>query len=320
MMRRDIKTWLIAIGAWLTAGGATAQESQEVYSFLRLPVSAHAAALGGDNITMSDDDPTVIFHNPSRISNVSDKSINLNFMTYMEGAITASASFVKALKERATWGVSAQFMSYGSIKETNTANEQTGTFSPKDIAVAGSFAYMLTNSISGGVTMRFISSTIGSYSSAAVGVDLGLNYFHEDKGWSVSLVAKNLGGQVKAYHDDFERIPFDLQAGVSKRFEALPVTLHATFSRLTNWEQGFGHHLAIGADLRLSQQLYLAVGYNFRRNSEMKLNKSTDSESSHGAGLSLGAGLQLERFKLQVGYAKYHVSAYSLLGNITYTL
>ena len=64
---------------------SSAQESQEVYTFLRLPVSAHAAALGGDNITISDDDPTMIFHNPALISNTSDKSINLNFMTYMEG-------------------------------------------------------------------------------------------------------------------------------------------------------------------------------------------------------------------------------------------
>ena len=65
-----------------------------MYSFLRLPVSAHVAAVGGDNISLTDDDPTVIFHNPALISNVSDKSINLNFMTYMQGSVTASASFV----------------------------------------------------------------------------------------------------------------------------------------------------------------------------------------------------------------------------------
>ena len=71
-----------------------AQESQEVYSFLRLPVSAHVAALGGDNISIDDDDPTLIFHNPALIANVTDKSLNLNYMTYMEGCKTASASFV----------------------------------------------------------------------------------------------------------------------------------------------------------------------------------------------------------------------------------
>ena len=74
---------------------AFSQESTTSYNFLRLPVSAHVAAVGGDNITLTDDDPALIFHNPALINGVSDKSINLNFMTYMEGAKTASAAFMK---------------------------------------------------------------------------------------------------------------------------------------------------------------------------------------------------------------------------------
>ena len=45
-----------------------AQESQTVYNFLRLPVSAHVAALGGDNTTLVEDDATLIFHNPALIA------------------------------------------------------------------------------------------------------------------------------------------------------------------------------------------------------------------------------------------------------------
>ena len=48
--------------------------------------------------------------------------------------------------------------------------------------------------------------------------------------------------------------------------------------------------------------------------------QSSDGESSHGAGLSLGAGLQLERFKLNVAYGKYHVSSSSILVNLAYSL
>ena len=50
--------------------------------------------------------------------------------------------------------------------------------------------------------------------------------------------------------------------------------------------------------------------------------KISDGEgtSSHGAALSLGAGMQLERLKLHVAYAKYHVSASSLLVNFSYRL
>ena len=296
-----------------------AQESQEVYSFLRLPVSAHAAALGGDNISITDDDPTLIFHNPALIAYVTDKSLNLNYMTYMEGCKTASASFVKSWKERSTWGVSAQYMDYGKMKQTTAENIDQGDFSAKDIALAGTFTYLLGKNFSGGITARFISSTIGSYSSAAVAIDLGANYLNEDTGWSLSAVAKNLGGQIKAYDDDFERIPLDLQVGVTKRLIGSPLRLSATLSRLNNWDQGFIKHLAIGGDLLLGSQFYVSAGYNFRRSSEMRINDG-EAESSHGAGFSLGGGIHLQRFKLNVGYAKYHVSASSLLINVTYSL
>ena len=298
---------------------SSAQESQEVYTFLRLPVSAHAAALGGDNITISDDDPTMIFHNPALISNTSDKSINLNFMTYMKGAKSASASFIKAWGERATWGVSAQYMDYGSMKETTIDNIEIGTFSAKDIAIAGTFAYLLGNRWSGGITLRLISSSIAGYNSMAIATDLGLNYLDEERGWSISAVAKNLGGQVKAYQDTFEKIPLDLQVGVSKEFSAAPLRFSATFSRLNRWDTKFIQHLAVGADVFIGESVYIAAGYNFRRHEEMKISEG-DSSSSHGAGLSIGAGLSLKRFKLGVAYAKYHVSASSLLINATYSL
>lgn len=303
----------------LTAIILRAQESQEAYSFLRLPVSAHVAALGGDNITINDDDPTLIFHNPALIAGVTDKSLNLNYMTYMEGCKTASASFVKAYKERATWGVSAQYMDYGKMKQTTVENINQGEFSAKDIALAGTFTYLLGNKVSGGITARFISSTIGSYSSAAVAIDLGINYLNEETGLSLSAVAKNLGGQVKAYNDEFERIPLDLQIGITKRLIGSPLRLSATLTRLNNWDQGLIKHLAIGGDLLLGTQFYVSAGYNFRRSSEMKINDS-EGDSNHGAGVSLGGGIQLQRFKLNVGYAKYHVSASSLLINVTYSL
>lgn len=315
-----MKRRLLAFALGLLAVGMQAQESQEVYSFLRLPVSAHVAALGGDNVSLTNNDATVIFHNPALITDVTDKTLNLNFMTYMEGSTTASASFVKAYKERASWGISGQFMSYGEIKETTAANQQTGTFSPKDIALAGSFAYLLSDRISGGITARFISSTIGSYSSAAVAVDLGLNYQDTERGWSFSAVARNLGGQVKAYDDDFERIPFDLLVGVSRQLPNSPLTLHATMARLNNWDQAFIKHLTVGADIRLGSSIYLSAGYNFRRKSEMEISEGGDTSASHGAGLSLGGGIELERFKINVGFAKYHVSASSLLVNLSYTL
>lgn len=296
-----------------------AQESKTVYNFLRLPVSAHAAALGGENISIDDDDPTLVFHNPALASNVADRSLNLNYMTYMEGVKVASASFVKAFRERATWALEAQYVDYGTMKHTTVDNEVLGDVSAKDIAVGGTFTYTLSDKIAGGVTAKFVSSSLAGYNSIGVAVDLGVNYLNPDLGLSLSVVARNLGGQLKAYEDDFEKLPFDLQLGVSKRLGESPLRFSVTMTRLHDWDDKFINHFIFGAEAFLSDNIWLGGGINPRRSDDMKISDG-ESESSHGAGFSLGGGLQLDRFKLQVAYGKYHVSASSLIINVTYTI
>lgn len=312
------KTLLVTLFALLSAG-LHAQESQTAYNFLRLPVSAHAAALGGDNITLIEDDATLIFHNPALIQNVSDLTMNLNMMTYMQGTVTGSASFVKAWGERATWGVSGRYMNYGSMRETNEQGEELGHFRAHDFALAGTFAYGLTERISGGITAKLAASYMGHYNSLAALVDLGLNYWNEESNWSISVVARNLGGQFDAFEDEFEHMPLDIQIGVAKQFLNTPLSLSVTMVKLNDWESNFGRHFVFGADLSLDHRFYVALGYNPLRYSEMKIS-SGDSQSSHLAGFSIGAGMQLERLKLHVAYGKYHVSASSLLINFSYHL
>lgn len=305
---------LISVLTW-------AQDSQTGYNFLRLPVSAHAAALGSDNISIIEDDPSLMFHNPALLSSVSDKSLNLNYMNYMEGANAASASFSKIVKERATIGVMAQFLDYGKMKEVDEHNVQTGEFSAKDIAIAGALSYQLGTNIVGGITARIITSYIGDYNAFAMGVDLGVNYYDPEKEWSVSATVKNLGGELDAFEEEYNKLPLDLQIGASKRLIGSPLRLSATLVDMNHLDKKFIHHLVAGADVILSPQIYVAIGYNFRRASEMKI-VSNDEErgSSHGAGLSLGGGVQLDRFKLNVAYGKYHVSSHSLLVNVSYSL
>lgn len=298
-----------------------AQESQTEYNFLRLPVSAHAAALGGDNITLIEDDGALIFQNPALLASVSDKTVNLNYMNYMSGANTASASFNRIVKEKASWAVSAQFMDYGKMKETDENNTILGEFSAKDIAVAGYFSYMLSDKVVGGITAKLITSYIGDYNSLGVGVDLGINYYDPDHEWSLSAVAKNLGGQLKAYEEEYDKMPIDVQVGVSKRFANTPFRISATLVNLNNWDMGLIKHAVIGADILLSESIWLGCGYNFRRANEMKIEGTGEEKgSSHGAGLSLGGGLNLERFHLNVAYGKYHVSSSSLIINLAYSL
>lgn len=315
-----MRKFILAMVLTLNATLALAQDSQTAYNFLRLPVGAHATALGGDNITLIEDDPTLMFNNPALLSSVSDKTIGLNFMTYMQGSKTASASFSRVAGDKASWGVSAQYVDYGSMKETDMFNTEKGEFSAKDIAVSGVFSYELAERIVGGISAKFITSYIGEYNSIAVGVDLGVNYYHPDKELSLSVATRNLGGQLSAYHEDFERMPIDVQIGATKRLKGSPLRFSASLVDMTHLNYKFINHLVVGADLLLGNNIWLGGGYNFRRAKEMTLNSGDDNESSHGAGLSLGAGINLERFKLNLAYAKYHVSSSSIVINLALSI
>ena len=295
-----------------------AQESQTEYNFLRLPISAHAAALGGDNITIIEDDPALMFSNPALASSVSDKTIGLSYMNYMSGANYMGASYTKALGEKGTIAGGVQYMNYGKMKEYDQNNTQIGTFNASEIAIEGIFSYELAHNLVGGITAKFINSYIGNYSSMAVGVDLGLNWFEPDNQWSVSVVAKNLGGQIKAYEENYGKMPMDVQVGVSKTFAALPVRLSTTLVDLTHYDYRFINHLNLGADILLSDNIWVGGGYNFRRADEMTIGTNEDS-STHGAGFSVGGGINLERFKLNLAYGKYHAASSSVLVNLAYS-
>ena len=298
-MKKIILALFIAFISTLTY----AQESQTGYNYLRLPVSAHAAALGGENITIIEDDASLTFSNPALAASVSDKTIGLNYMNYMEGANYASASFTKIVKEKATIAGGIQY----------------GEFSASDIAISGTFAYQLSERIVGGITAKMALSYIGDYSSMAMGVDLGINYYDPDREWSLSAVVKNLGGEIKAYDEEYNKMPIDLQIGASKTFAALPVRVSATLVDMTHYDYSFRNHICLGADILFSESIWAGAGYNFRRNDEMKIQDFED-ESSHGAGLTLGAGVNLDRFKINVAYGKFHVSASSIIINAAFSL
>lgn len=301
-------------GAWAEGGGPTE------YDFLRLPVSAHAAATGGDNITMADDDLLMMFHNPAMLIGATPRTLTLQYMNYMGGTTNASAAYNMVIDER--WNVAAgvQYMGYGSMRQTDAENHDLGSFSATDLALSAALGYELLPNLAGGIALKYVYGSIGGYTSMAVAADLGLNLYLPETEWSFSLVAKNLGGQVEAYDEQYERLPIDVQAGVTKRLTGTPLRLTATVVDLNHLDYKFTDHLVLGAELLFSDEIYVAGGYNFRRAREMKTPDGEGNMTAHGAGLSFGAGLNLERFRVNVAYSKYHVSSSSVVANIAFTL
>ena len=298
---------------------ALAQESQTVYNFLRLPESSHAAALGGDNISIIEDDATLAVSNPALLTSVSSRTVTLGYMNYMSGVGMYTAGYTHVINDKATVGGTIHYLNYGKLKEYNEYDQEMGTFNPSDITFEGILAYTLTKRLAGGVGAKFIYSKMGYYKSTAAAIDLGLNYYDPNLDLSVSFAMKNLGGQLSAYNEDFESLPFEILLGGSYQIKNSPVRVSLTFCDLNHWDYAFLRHACIGVDLRLIPQFYIAAGYNARRAYTMKTTDlNSNSESSHGAGWNFGAGLMLDRFKLNFSYGKYHVNSSSLMFNLAF--
>ena len=305
-----------------------AQESNSVFSFLNLPTSAHVVGLGGRNISVADDDISMGFHNPALLAGVSDRTVGLNFFTYMKGSNAGSAAYAQAHGERGTWGVSAQFVGYGSMTETTASGEVLGEMNALDMALGGSYCYLLGGNWSGGVTGRFIYSHYGEFTSCALAVDLGLNYYKKENDLSFSAVARQIGGQLKAFGDRHERLPFGLELGLTKGLGHAPIRFSVTLSDLTRWKSDYYYsagkkisagriltnHFCVGVDILPVSFLHISAGYDFRRAYEMKA-----AGSSHGAGLSVGAGVKVRRFNISLAYAKYHVGAPTFSTSLAYS-
>lgn len=314
---------------------ALAQEYASAFNTLRLPASSHAAALGGQNVTLIEDEPTAGWYNPALYANVSDLSAGLDFMTYAAGSTWMGAHFVKAFGERHTMAVGAQYMNYGKMDETDEAGNTLGQFSAKDIVIVAGYSYLLSDRWTGGANLKMMVSNLADYTALAAAIDVGVNYYDDENDLSVSASLQNIGTQLKAYHDGQRtHLPFTLALGFSKGMAHLPVRFHVTMTDVTRWKSsyyvlpenkdkdksdkvGFGkkalNHFVLGLDILPTDYLYLSVGYNFRRAYELKA-----SGSSHLAGLSAGAGVNVKHFKFGVSYAKYHQASNSIMANVGY--
>lgn len=295
---------------------ALAQDGESGYKFLNVPVSAHSAALGGGNVSIIEDDAMLMFTNASMLTNVTDNTLSVGYTSYIADSKLMSAGFIKAIGERGTWAVGAQVLNYGTMDETDELGNVMGEFKANDINIQGSYCYLLGDCWSGAVTAKVLMSNYGAFNSTAIGADLSINYFDRDRGFSFSAVGRNFGGQVDALIDERQSLPFDLAVGLSKDFANAPLRVSLSVDDVTHWsELKFIDHFVLGADILPSKSTWVSVGYNFRRAKEMKV-----AESSHGAGLSFGAGINVKKVKVGVAYGKYHVGASSLVMNLGVSL
>lgn len=299
-------------------GQACSQESTSAYSFLNIPTSTLSYGLGGVNISAIEDDINSIDQNPGLLGPEIGMQLGINYMRYVGESDFTGIKFGKSAGEHAAWAAGVQYFGYGEIHGADINGIPTHDFSPKDMVFTGTYAHDISERWRGGISVKFIYSNYDSYSAIALSTDIGINYFNPEGDFSFSTVIANLGGQIKRFHERYNRLPLDVRIGASKRFGNVPIIWSLTAWNLTEWHKPDSnpmHHLVIGADLIPSDKFHIGMGYNPKTRSEMSTYRRNIL-----SGFSLCAGLNVRNFGVGVALAQPHTGATTIMLNLSTNL
>lgn len=317
----------------LAALPAVAQNTSDAYGFLNIPTSSHVFGLGGNNIAVIDDDVTLADQNPALIGPELDKQVAVNYMYYMSSGNFAGFRYGMAAGEHGGWAIGMRYLNYGKFDGYDEFGTPTGSFTPSDLVIEGTYSRDITGRWRGGVNLKMAYSSYEQYSAFAIAADIGVNYYDDERDLSFSAVLKNMGGQVKRFHDRYARVPFDIQLGYMQTIGESPFQISITANNLTRWNipyyaykedgqevleekkgfiQNFFRHLIFGLQWQPGDKFYACVAYDYKTHSDM-----TAYKSSFFSGFSLGLGFRTRGFSVGAAYAMPHKAASSLMLNLS---
>lgn len=315
---------------------------ETTYQFLELTNSARIAALGGNQVAINDStDLNLPYHNPALLHKEMDNMLLVNYVNYLADVNYGYAAYSRSYDSLGNFSIGMHYINYGDFREATPYGDLTGIhFKAAEYALNLIYSNHYKR-LNYGINLKPILSVFESYQSFGIAADLGINYQSKDRFTSVGLVARNIGSQISTYYQDGNRepIPFDLQAGISRRLEHAPVIFSLTMQHLNHWdlanpesetdnqdiiniyeqEEGFGkqfmRHVVFGVELLPSENFIIRAGYNYQRRQELKYEEKLST-----VGMSLGFGVKIKRFRLDFATSRFHLAGSSNLFSLAINL
>jgi hypothetical protein len=304
---------------------------ESTYQFLNIPSSPRQLALGGKEITLFDFDVNQPSVNPASLNSMMDNNLSINFSNYFSDINYGTAAYAYTFNNRGNtlhFGIS--YIDYGNFLGYDEQGNPTNDFTGKESAFSIGYSTKIQRlPIYIGSNLRLITSSLEQYSSIGISADLGVLYVNTEIDLNVGLVIRNLGTQLKAYDEIYEKLPLEIDIGVSQLLENAPLRWYLTFENLQKWNIGLSNpsrlttdldgnitqekvtffnnifrHLIIGAELFPEGIFNIRLGYNFKRGEELKI-----IDQSNFSGVSFGFGMKFNKLQINYTYAKFSSAA-----------
>ncbi len=307
------------------------------YTFLKLTNSARIAALGGQNISINDNDLNFVYHNPAMLNAGMTKHLVLNYVNYFAGINYGYTAYAKDYAKTGTFAAGLHYINYGKFIEADETGQITGEFKAFELALNVFWARPVFDSlITIGVNLKPVYSQLESYKSFGLAFDAGMNYVSRDNLFSASFVFKNVGTQLKPYYaGNYEPLPFDMQIGLTQKLEHAPFRFSMLLHHLYKWDltydknsnlayssetesefneekyefnifDNFLRHSIFSLEFIPSKNFIVMAGYNHQRRKEMMV-----PTRPFLVGFSWGIYIKISKLRLSYGQAIYHLAGAS---------
>lgn len=340
MIRGTIITVLLLL---LFLPGMAQKGGESTYSFLGLTTSARVAALGGELVSLKDDDLNMVFHNPGLLTAGMHNNLSLNYVNYFAGVNYGYASYGYSREGIGNFAAGMHYVNYGTFDRTDELGELQGTFRASEYAMNLVYSRsFLDTSLTVGVNLKPIFSSLEQYTSWGIALDVGASYYLPSSLTTFGVVFKNMGTQITSYTGRRESLPFEIQAGITQGLAHAPFRFSVTFQHLERWDlsytvtedenpifsgneadqSGFDifadnlmRHLVFGTEFLLGKNFHVDLGYNYKRRKEMMVTARPGM-----VGFSWGFGFRVSKFHIAYGRASYHLAGGTNIFSLTTNL
>lgn len=334
-----IKLILIALLGLSSAFGQTG--GKHTFQFLDLDFSARSMSLGGDFIALKDNDLNLAVANPASITEKMDGALALNHFIYPAGINYGQLAYAKNFEQVGTFTGHLRYVSYGQFTRTDETGVEQGTFTAGDYALGVGYGKSLNKYFSVGANVNLIFSHLESYTAFGFGVDIASTFHNEDKNFTATILARNIGYQVKGYTSgNNEPLPLEVLAGVAYKLKHAPFRFSVMIKDITTWDLTYvdptlqptldqltndtipvptasfvgkmAYHTNFGVEVIPSDNFFFRIGFNYQRRDALGI-----VDRKGASGFSFGFGLNTKKFEFNYGLAFYSAAGASNVFGIT---
>ncbi|MCX6137738.1 MAG: PorV/PorQ family protein [Ignavibacteriales bacterium] len=269
---RHTQQFIIGLTALFAAAALHAQEFKKTatagFTFLEVPATARAAALGEASLALADENAAAVFNNPASLGFTGQvHSFSASYAPWLAEIKNYASSY--AIKTDAgVIGVGLVLFDYGTMPRTVVAQNQQvydviGTFNANSMAFGVTYSRMLTDHFSFGTTVKYVQEKIDIYTASNIVLDAGVLYYTGLGSMRIAAAVQNFGVNAKFINDEF-KMPAVFKLGVAGEVLGDASSEHrVTLTAEARHPNDGDEKVSVGAEYSWQNILALRGGYKF---------------------------------------------------------